>query len=92
MTPLQAGLAALAVYRLAHLVAIDEGPLQLFLILRTAVGQRHWWGRGLHCPLCISFWLAMVPAGYFAATAADFALYWLGLAGAAVLLHRICYK
>lgn len=92
MSALQFVLAALAVYRVAHLVAIDEGPFSVFLILRVALGQKHWWGRGLHCPVCLSFWLALGPAWYFAATPAELALYWLGLAGAAVLLHRIAYK
>lgn len=93
MTPLAFLLSALAVYRVAHLIAIDEGPFSLFVNLRTRLGQRGWWGRGLHCPPCISFWLALVPAWYFAAaTPAEFALAWLGVAGGVVLLHRMAYR
>lgn len=54
-------LAALAVYRLASMIAYEDGPWDIFVRLRTRVYQRWagtWLARGSDCPLCISFWLA----------------------------------
>lgn len=61
---LQFLLLGLAVYRAAHMVGSDleEGPWSIFARLRYRVGQKTWVGRGLHCPLCISFWLAWPAA------------------------------
>ncbi len=92
MSALQFALACLAVYRLTHLITIDEGPWSLMLALRLAVGQKRWWGRGLHCPLCVSFWLSLLPALLWARTPESFVLTWLGVAGAVVVLHRMAYR
>jgi hypothetical protein len=59
-------LAILAVYRVAFLIAYEEGPFALAERLRSWVVQRwggkSWQGRGIACPLCISFWLAFLTA------------------------------
>lgn len=65
-------IAALAVYRLAHMIANEDGPWDAFTRLRTWVYHgwdgnpetyvRHWTARGISCPLCISFWLAWPAA------------------------------
>lgn len=67
-------LAAFAVYRIAFMIAREEGPFDVFDRLRALAGnlpeQRdgnrrrpHWIQRGLGCPLCISWWLAL-PAAF----------------------------
>jgi hypothetical protein len=80
-------LAALAVYRLAWLVAMDEGPFSLFATLRARVDplQRTWLGRGLNCPVCVSFWLALALSWLGGPL---WWLWWLALAGAALYLVR----
>ena len=54
----------LAAYRLAWLIARDEGPFGLCAWLRGHIDphQRTWVGRGLNCAGCVSFWLALVAA------------------------------
>jgi hypothetical protein len=59
---LQYLLLALAVYRVAHMVALEDGPADAFARWRHRVGQRSWVGRGFHCPLCLSFWLGLLAA------------------------------
>ncbi len=59
-------IVALAVYRLAHLIALDDGPGDLLIRLRTAVAGRYglesWQARGVCCPVCVSFWLVWPAA------------------------------
>lgn len=75
---LQFLILALAVYRVAHMIAREDGPWDVFARLRSRAGQRSWIARGLWCPLCIAFWLGFVAAAW---------LPWLGWAwyGAAAL-------
>jgi hypothetical protein len=88
-------LALLGVYRLSHMIAIEDGPFDAFAEMRGKAGQRHWIGRGLHCPLCISFWLALGMAGGLVLSGLVFWgliwLIWLGLAGGCLVIHRLLY-
>ena len=84
-------LAVLAVYRLSHAVAYEDGPADAFTELRARVGQGHWIGRGLHCPLCISFWLAFVPA-LVLDHSLTLPLTGLGIGGAVLVLHLALYR
>ncbi len=81
-------LAALATYRVSFMFAQEDGPFDLFSKLRGGVGQRQWYGRGLHCTLCISFWVALVAAVLASPTWVLVIPYWLGIAGAVLLMHR----
>jgi hypothetical protein len=83
-------LALLGVYRLSHMIAMEEGPFDAFAELREKAGQRTWIGRGLHCPLCLSFWIALVFAVAIT-NPTNIALVWLGLAGGCLVLHRLLY-
>lgn len=98
-------LAAFAVYRVAFMVAREEGPADIFDRLR-ALAQRlpadstdnrtkpHWIARGIACPLCISFWLSLVAALFLATQATGVSLLttiglWLSIAGICLFLFRI---
>lgn len=93
-------LLALAVYRVAHLVAVEDGPFDLAAHLRrraettwapreadAGVYVDHWVTRGLHCPLCLSFWLAL-PAGLLAPALWAWPLWWLACAGLVLVMHK----
>lgn len=59
-------IAALAIFRVAHLIAKENGPFDVFLQLRDITmmryGRFHWLTEGIHCPVCVAFWLAwLVP-------------------------------
>ncbi len=55
-------IVALAVYRLSLMIASEDGPFDLCLFFREGVilkeGTYHWFTRGVHCPLCVGFWLS----------------------------------
>lgn len=77
-------IAALAVYRVSRMVAIEEGPFSLFTKIRSLAPAQTWLQRGLECPICISFWVALPVALWLGGDA----LTWLALSGVAVLLTK----
>lgn len=91
MTVLSLILAILAVYRLAHAIALEDGPFDIFAKVRDGLQadkQATWLQRGAACPLCISFWLAL-PAAWLIGGGL---LEWLGIAGAVMVLHIVLYR
>lgn len=73
------------VYRLTYLALYEDGPLDLGTRWRT-LAQRGpaWVAEGARCPLCLSFWAALVLALLPA-----WAARWLGLAGLFLLWRRL---
>lgn len=76
---------AFAVYRLTHLVLFEEGPFEVVKLVHEHVDpkQETWVGRGLNCPLCVSFWMSLLVAFLPNRLAL-----WLGLAGAIVFAKK----
>jgi len=72
----------------------EDGPFDLatrfrsFLHLRDA-NSESWITRGFNCVLCISFWLALLPAFLLPG---QFVLDWLGVAGLVMVLHKAIYE
>ena len=80
-------LGALATWRLAHLVAEEDGPADVVVRLRRRAGES-WIGAAMDCLYCLSIWVALPVAVAVAPRRRDAALTWLGLAGAACILER----
>lgn len=78
-------LAILAIYRVARMLAYEEGPWELFTRLRNRFVVDNWIGRGIRCPLCLGFWLALIAAVGLEAT--PLLVWWLGMAGAQAIIH-----
>lgn len=82
------GLASLAVWRLTHLLAEEDGPFDAVVRLRRRAGSGQL-GALMDCFYCLSVWIA-VPAGTFvAARRRDLPITAVALSGAACLLERI---
>lgn len=83
-------LAALATWRAARAVALEDGPFDLFTRLQDRAGQTHWVGRGLRCVLCVAVWLAL-PAALLVGVPdwRALLLLWGGIAGGAALIHKV---
>ncbi|MCC7208321.1 MAG: hypothetical protein IT323_13520 [Anaerolineae bacterium] len=61
-------IAALAVYRVARMIAAEDGPFDAFSRARHRFGietQATWWQRGFACIACISFWLGLFVAALY---------------------------
>ena len=80
-------LGALATWRVAHLLAHEDGPWDAVLRLRTALGDGVW-GRLVDCFHCVSLWVAAPVALAVGRSAGEWVLAWLALSGAACLLQR----
>lgn len=87
-------LAVLATFRLAIDVATQDGPGNLYARLRGMVQQRfgasHWVTEGVNCPICVSFWVALLATlaawPWLALPLPLFPLVWLGVAGGALAI------
>lgn len=84
-------LAVLAVYRVARMLTQEDGPFDLFTRLRAAVGQSTWVGRGLHCFMCVSFWLSFIAVAMVVSPVLwrEYILTSLGVAGGAVVVYQV---
>jgi hypothetical protein len=79
--------AALAVWRMTHLLSREDGPAGLVARLRETLGAG--FSASLFgCFYCLSLWVALPFALAFRQSVVDTILLWLGLSGAACLLER----
>ncbi len=89
-------LGILAVWRITHLFAAEDGPGEVLARLRRLAGDG-FWGRLLDCFYCLSLWAAAPVAWQLAgAVPGDggggwgFAvLLWLSLSAGAILIERL---
>ncbi len=80
-------IGALATWRLAHLLANEDGPGDVIVRARVLVGEAPI-GSLLDCFNCLSIWIAAPFALVTAQRRRDVAPIWLALSGAACLLER----
>ena len=79
--------SALAVYRVAFLVAREDGPWGLLRRLRTSA-EGSMAGRLVTCVNCLSVWIALPFAAFVGVSWVERLVAWWALSGAAVLLDR----
>ena len=79
--------ATLATWRIAHLLAYEDGPWDLLFRLRAWLGPTLW-GKLIDCFNCISIWVAALFAPVLTVRFPEAALIWVALSGAACLLER----
>jgi len=85
--PIRFGLAALATWRLSHLVTEEDGPGNAIARLRTKAGAGPA-GELMDCFYCLSLWVAAPLAFVVSRRRRETPLVWLALSGAACLLER----
>ncbi len=81
-------LAALATWRVTHLLSSEDGPWDLIARLRARLGRGPL-GKLMDCFNCLSFWIAAPAALFVSMRPLDWLMSWLGLSGAACLLERL---
>lgn len=96
-------LAILACYRIANLVAEDDGPGDVFRRLRGWTDHKRLeeqagglargrWANiddGVRCPYCVGVWAAALLASLVYTGIADPVLLWLGIAGGQAILQDL---
>jgi hypothetical protein len=84
-------LCALAVWRVAHLLARENGPWDLIVRLRIALGSSIL-GRLMDCFYCLSFLFSLPSALWISSSRMGFLIQWLALSAVACLLERATQK
>ena len=82
------GVAALATWRVTHLLAREDGPGDAIVRVRARLGES-WAGELMDCFHCMSLWVAAPLALSAARRPREAAPLWLALSGAACLLERL---
>ena len=81
-------LAVLATWRLTHLLVLEDGPWDVVVRVRYALGDSLA-GRAMDCFYCTSVWMAAPFALWLARGSIPMVVVtWLALSGAASLLHE----
>jgi hypothetical protein len=81
-------LGSLATWRVAHLLAEEDGPADVVVRLRARAGSGPL-GGPMDCFYCLSVWVAAPCSLAVARRRRDLPLTWLALSGAACLLERV---
>jgi hypothetical protein len=81
-------LATLAVWRVTHLLAREDGPWDILQRLRRQLGAGLL-SRLVACFYCLSVWVALPFAWFLKGDAAETFVGWLALSGGAILLERL---
>ncbi len=87
-------IAAFAVYRISRMIALEDGFFDVFMwwrkLLFDKLGSTHWITIGFNCPMCISFWVALIASIFLPfSTWTEFGFNWLGLSGIATFLYNL---
>ena len=81
-------MAVLAVWRVTHLVASEDGPADLIVRFRALLG-RSIAGKLMDCFNCLSLWIAAPAALFVSHRPLEWLMSWLAISGGACLLERI---
>ncbi|MEO6168187.1 MAG: DUF1360 domain-containing protein [Chitinophagales bacterium] len=79
--------AALAVWRLTHLLGKEDGPFDIIFLMRKKAGAG-FFGSLLDCFYCLSIWTAIPFAFYIGHNWLEKIIAWLALSGMACLLEQ----
>ena len=80
--------AALATWRVTHLLASEDGPADAVVRVRARLGASRAAGL-MDCFQCLSVWIAAPASLYVTRDRRDAVPVWLALSGAACLLERV---
>ncbi len=84
---LRFALAALAVWRITHLLIHEDGPWKIIARFRDKLGAGFW--RGLiGCFKCLSIWIAVPFVFFVGGDWVEKIVVWLALSGSAILLEE----
>lgn len=80
-------LAVLSVWRLTHLLVVEDGPWDLCARLRSTLGTQML-GRMFRCFYCLSLWIAAPTAALIGDNLTECLLLCLAISAGAVLIER----
>jgi hypothetical protein len=83
--------AVLATWRIAHLVAAEDGPWNVIARLRRRAGSGEL-GRLMDCFYCLSLWVALPLAWLVADGWRNLLIAWPALSAGAILFERLAAR
>jgi hypothetical protein len=83
--------AVLATWRIAHLIAREDGPFDAVVRLRVRAGAG-FLGTLMDCPYCLSLWIAVPFAFLLGRSPVAWGTAWLAISGGASLLERFAER
>ena len=84
-------IGTLAVWRITHLLAAEDGPWNIVVKLRRSAGTGFWGGL-LDCFYCLSLWISAPFAFFLGADAKERICLWLAFSAGAIILDRVTTK
>lgn len=86
-------IASLATYRIARMIAEEDGPFDILLRFRNRyTDDRSWFAKGIRCPFCVGVWVAALVVLFLVilglSPIVSALLLWPAVAGAAVKIHE----
>jgi hypothetical protein len=84
-------ISSLAVWRITHLIAKEDGPFDFMFMVRKKAGTG-FWGSLFDCFYCVSIWMALPFGIWIGHNWREDFICWLGLSGAACLLEQATTK
>ena len=78
----------LVVWRITHLLAAEDGPWDIVILLRRQAGAG-FWGKLLDCFYCLSLWAAAPFALLLGGGWTERLLLWPALSSGAILIERL---
>ena len=80
-------LGVLCVWRITHLLQAEDGPWNIIIRIRRAVGDG-FWGELLDCFYCMSLWISAPFAYILGESPTEQILLWPALSAGAILAER----
>ncbi len=84
-------LATLSVWRVTHLLHAEDGPWDIVVTLRRAVGNG-FLGRLMDCFYCLSLWISVPFSIVLAERWSEGVMLWLSFSACAIILQRITHR
>jgi hypothetical protein len=81
-------IAILATWRVAHMVAHEDGPFDIIVRLRARAGDGVF-GHLMDCPYCLSIWIGIPFAFMLGNSIPAWVAAWLAISGGASLAERV---
>jgi len=81
-------ISILAVWRLTHLIALEDGPWDIIVRLRRKLGTSMW-GNLLDCFYCLSLW-ASIPFAYLVGTSwLEIIILWPAISAGSIIIEMV---
>src|SRR5262245_39155046 len=84
-------IAVLATWRVARLIAYEDGPFDVIVRLRGLAGSGVL-GRLMDCPHCLGLWIAAPAALLLSSQLPDWCAAWLAVSGGASLVETLARR